>query len=241
MTMRGSLLKRAYRIAMDWLEEITIRESLCPRLVCNLTEGIQETRTSSSPIQASPPTCSRLTSPVSHRNHVSCIQVSISVRTSGRTISRMKTLLRFHHTCYHIHFPVSYSGVRNRPTVLSFNRFEKKKNVALAIDPFALFKQQLGTTLETQHSLRNPRLIVGGCYDSRVEENMMTLMSLVSLVNRTKAASLTETIITPSSSKTTIPPFNMTHKNPDIICLLNFTTSQHAALLFASSTLALHY
>ena len=153
-------------------------------------------------------------------------------------MSKMKTLLRFHRTCYHIHFPVSYSGVRNRPTVLSFNRFEKKKNVALAIDSFALFKQQLSTAEETQNSLRNPRLIVGGGYDPRVEENMMTL---VSLVDRTKAARLAYTIITPSSSKTAIPPFNMTHESPDVIFLLNFTTSQRAALLSALSTLALLY
>ena len=69
--------------------------------------------------------------------------------------------------------------------------------------------------------LRNPRLIVGGGYDSRVEENMMTL---VSLVDRTKAASLNYTIITPPSSKTIIPPFNMTRNNPDVLFLLNFTS-----------------
>ena len=132
---------------------------------------------------------------------------------------------------------MSYTAVRDRPTVLSFNRFEKKKNVALAIDAFALFKQQL-TKVETQNSLQNPRLIVGGGYDPRVEENMMTL---VSLVDRTKAASLTYTIVTPPSSKTTIPPFNMTHKNPDVLFLLNFTTAQRAALLSAPTTLALLY
>ena len=238
MTKRGGLLKRAYRVPMDWLEDITIREPPCPRFVCHRTEGIQGTRMSSLPIQASLPGYSRPTSPVSHRNHVSCIQASISVRTSGRMVMRMKTSLRFHRACsFSCTLSVSYTVFRDRPTVLSFNRFEKKKNVALAIDAFALFKQQL-TTVETQNSLRNPRLVVGGGYDPRVEENMMTL---VSLVDRAKAASLTYTIITPPSSKTTIPPFNMTHKNPDVIFLLNFTTSQRAALLSASSTLALLY
>jgi len=127
--------------------------------------------------------------------------------------------------------------VRDRPTILSFNRFEKKKNVALAIDAFALFKQQT-VKVATRNSLRNLRLIVGGGYDHRIEENMMTL---VSLIDRAKAASLSYTIITPPSSKTSIPPFNMTHKDPDVVFLLNFTTAQRAALLSAPSTLALLY
>ena len=36
MTMRGSLLKRAYCVPMDWLEEITIRESPRPQYVIAL-------------------------------------------------------------------------------------------------------------------------------------------------------------------------------------------------------------
>ncbi len=43
------------------------------------------------------------------------------------------------------------------------------------------------------------------------------------------------------SSKTRIPPFNITTKDPDILFLLNLTTTQRAALLTASSTLALLY
>ena len=135
------------------------------------------------------------------------------------------------------HFPCLILSLSGRPTFLSFNRFEKKKNVALAIDAFALFKQQL-TKVETRNSLQNLRLIVGGGYDPRVEENMMTL---VSLIDRVKAASLSYTIITPPSSKTPIPPFNMTHKNPDVLFLLNFTSAQRAALLSASTTIALLY
>ena len=133
-------------------------------------------------------------------------------------------------------FPRFTLPSRDRPTILSFNRFEKKKNVALAIDAFALFKQRLAKAESS--SLQNLRLIVGGGYDPRVEENMMTL---VSLIDRTKAASLSYTIITPPSSKTPIPPFNMAHKDPDVLFLLNFTTSQRATLLSATTTLALLY
>jgi alpha-1,3/alpha-1,6-mannosyltransferase len=130
-----------------------------------------------------------------------------------------------------------YAVLRDRPTFLSLNRFEKKKNVGLAIDAFALFKQGL-MKAEGRVPLRNSRLVIGGGYDPRVEENMMTL---VALIDRAKSASLSYNIVSPPSSKTTIPPFNMRAKDPDILFLLNFTTAQRASLLTASSTLALLY
>ena len=131
---------------------------------------------------------------------------------------------------------VRYRVPRDRPTFLSLNRFEKKKNVALAIDAFALFKQEF-VKAGNHEPLQSPRLVIGGGYDSRVDENMMTL---IALIDRAKVASLSYLIVSPSS-KTAIPPFNMTSKDPDILFLLNFTTAQRAALLSASSTLALLY
>jgi len=77
-----------------------------------------------------------------------------------------------------------------------------------------------------------------GGYDSRLEDNMMTL---VALIDRAKEHSLTFNIITPSSSRTNIPPFDLTPSNPDVLFLLNFTTPQRSALLSATSTLALLY
>src|SRR6266436_3611113 len=83
------------------------------------------------------------------------------------------------------------------PTFLSLNRLEKKKNVALAIDAFALFRQ--GLTKAGNHvPLGNSRLVVGGGYDPRVEENMMTLFALI---GRTKSASLSYNIVSPSFVK----------------------------------------
>jgi alpha-1,3/alpha-1,6-mannosyltransferase len=131
----------------------------------------------------------------------------------------------------------SHALLRDRPTFLSLNRFEKKKNVALAIDAFALFKQGL-TKAGNDEVERSPRLVIGGGYDSRVEENMMTL---VALIDRARSACLSYTIISPPSSKTNIPPLNVTTQDPDILFLLNFTTVQRAALLSAPSTLALLY
>lgn len=73
---------------------------------------------------------------------------------------------------------VLYAVLSDRPTFLSLNRFEKKKNVALAIDAFALFKQGVMEAGNCDDR-RNSRLVIGGGYDSRVEENMMTLVALI--------------------------------------------------------------
>jgi alpha-1,3/alpha-1,6-mannosyltransferase len=153
---------------------------------------------------------------------------------------RTLMLLWSRRTCIPSHpFCVFYAVLRDRATFLSLNRFEKKKNVPLAIDAFALFKQELTKAKAGNRvPLQNSRLVIGGGYDPRVEENMMTL---VTLIDRAKAASLSYTIVSPPSSKTPIPPFNMTTKDPDILFVLNFTTAQRAALLTASSTLALLY
>ena len=67
------------------------------------------------------------------------------------------------------------------------------------------------------------------------------MMTLVSLVDSAKGHSLTYNIVAPAQANTKIPPFNCTLDNPDILFLLNFTTSQRSALLSASSTLALLY
>lgn len=169
---------------------------------------------------------------------MSYIRASIFSHTSQLATVRTLILLWSRRTCIPSYaFCEFHAVLRDRPTFLSLNRFEKKKNVALAIDAFALFKQEL-TKAGNRVSLQNSRLIIGGGYDPRVEENMMTL---VALIDRAKAASLPYTIVSPPSSKTHIPPFNTTTKNPDILFVLNFTTAQRAALLTASSTLALLY
>ncbi|KAH9948131.1 alpha-1,3-mannosyltransferase ALG2 [Amylocystis lapponica] len=125
----------------------------------------------------------------------------------------------------------------HRPTLLSLNRFEKKKNAALAINAFALLRKKLA-----EDSASSPpqdiRLVLAGGYDPRLEDNMMTL---VGLIDRANANSLTYNIVAPSASRVSVPPFNLTPTAPDILFLLNFTTAQRSALLSAPSTLALLY
>lgn len=77
-----------------------------------------------------------------------------------------------------------------------------------------------------------------GGYDPRLEDNMQTLYGLIDLA---RANSLTFNVITSSSSSVQIPPLNGTPVDPDVLFLLNFSTSQRTALLTAASTQALLY
>ncbi|KAF8265310.1 hypothetical protein EI94DRAFT_1663811 [Lactarius quietus] len=123
----------------------------------------------------------------------------------------------------------------DRPIILSFNRFEKKKNAALAIYAFALFRQWLAKA-ETRNSLQNYVLSLVAA----MTPGLKKYDDLVALIDRAKARPVLYHGHSPPS-KTPIPPFNMTHKNPDVLFLLNFTTAQRAALLSPSTTLALLY
>ncbi|KAJ7929354.1 alpha-1,3-mannosyltransferase ALG2 [Mycena leptocephala] len=117
------------------------------------------------------------------------------------------------------------------PTLLSLNRFEKKKNAALAITSFAKLKPRVP-------QLTNMRLVLAGGYDPRLEDNMQTLYALTDLA---RSHSLTFNVITSSASSVKIPPLNSTPINPDVLFLLNFSTEQRTALLTAASTRVLLY
>ncbi|KAJ7756750.1 mannosyltransferase [Mycena maculata] len=116
------------------------------------------------------------------------------------------------------------------PTLLSLNRFEKKKNAALAIAAFAKLRPRVP-------EFTKMRLVLAGGYDPRLEDNMQTLYALIDLA---RANSLTFNVITPASSLK-LPPLNMTPTGPDVLFLLNFSTEQRTALLTAPSTRALLY
>ena len=141
---------------------------------------------------------------------------------------------------------------RQRPTLISLNRFEMKKNAALAIEAFALLRDKASVQLLS----RNMRLILAGRvlrpslprvlahpriggYDPRLEDNIRTLNSLV---ERARSSNLSFNVITPPQSKIAAPIFTgTTATEPDVLFLLNFTTSQRSALLQSSSTVALLY
>ncbi|KAH9857500.1 alpha-1,3-mannosyltransferase ALG2 [Lenzites betulinus] len=132
--------------------------------------------------------------------------------------------------------PDIVSILSDRPTLLSVNRFESKKNAALAIHSFAeLQKKSPGVG----HS-RKLRLVLAGGYDPRLLDNVKTLQLLL---DSAKAHDLTYAITTPSTSTVALPslPSTSDNDNADIVFLLNFSTVQRSALLTSTSTLALLY
>lgn len=67
-------------------------------------------------------------------------------------------------------------AAKDRPTIISVNRFEAKKNVSLALDAFAGLRKDLAKSSEADGSRH--RLIVAGGYDERVKDNIATLDEL---------------------------------------------------------------
>ncbi|KAI0628765.1 alpha-1,3-mannosyltransferase ALG2 [Trametes polyzona] len=126
----------------------------------------------------------------------------------------------------------------DRPTLLSVNRFEHKKNAALAVESFALLKSKLPPMQSTSHKTR--LVLAAGGYDPRLLDNVKTLQSLL---DGAKARGLTYAITTPSTSTVALPslPSTASANEADILILLNFSTAQRSALLTSPSTQALLY
>jgi alpha-1,3/alpha-1,6-mannosyltransferase len=119
-----------------------------------------------------------------------------------------------------------------RRTLLSVNRFEMKKNVALAIEAFSILRNKDPNSSDV-------RLVLAGGYDPRLGDNIRTLKSLIELA---QFSGLTYNVISPSQSRVSVPLFpKITPNEPDVLFLLNFTTAQRSGLLQAQSTLALLY
>jgi alpha-1,3/alpha-1,6-mannosyltransferase len=129
----------------------------------------------------------------------------------------------------------------NRQTLISLNRFEAKKNVALAIQAFAKLRSD---ALIPSESFTGLRLVVGGesmpnvwkladqsgGYDTAEADNVKTLSDLQTLCDE---ANLTHhTVTSPSAAS---PPATQ------VLFITNFTTAQRAYLLTSPSTLALLY
>ncbi|KAI1791532.1 mannosyltransferase [Ganoderma leucocontextum] len=124
----------------------------------------------------------------------------------------------------------------DRPTLLSVNRFEQKKNGVLAIESFALLRKG-----EPNASSRRLRLVLAGGYDPRLQDNVKTLDTML---ESAKKHSLSYTIDTPSTSTVRLPSYPSTSASTqaaDVVFLLNFSGSQRSALLNAPSTLVLLY
>ena len=131
--------------------------------------------------------------------------------------------------------------LRDRPTLLSLNRFEAKKNVELAIRAFEALKSK---SLVPDALFSAMRLVIGGMseprtqttltlvggYDDAIPDNVSTLATS----RRTcDDLGLSHATISPASSS--LPAVTQ------VIFILNFTESQRTYLLTNSHTLCLLY
>ncbi|CEG72338.1 Putative Alpha-1,3-mannosyltransferase ALG2 [Rhizopus microsporus] len=111
----------------------------------------------------------------------------------------------------------------DRKTCLSINRFERKKNVELALRAFAALSQ-----LVPASEFDNYRLVLAGGYDRRVTENVEYLKELDKLARQT--FDLETFIIYPSCTEK--PP-----KTAQVVFLCSFNDAQRTYLLNSSAIL----
>ncbi|WVF69919.1 hypothetical protein IAT40_004703 [Kwoniella sp. CBS 6097] len=124
----------------------------------------------------------------------------------------------------------------DRPTILSFNRFEAKKNAALAIRSFIKLRDD---RLISESEFDSLRLVLGGGYDDDEVDNVTTLASLKSLCDSfgLKYHILNSSSSSPSGKTTTTRP------PPDVqvLFILNFSNAQRTHLLTSPHTKCLLY
>ncbi|KAG0150367.1 hypothetical protein CROQUDRAFT_88169 [Cronartium quercuum f. sp. fusiforme G11] len=116
-----------------------------------------------------------------------------------------------------------------RPTILSINRFEDKKDLGLILEAFLLFKR----SHPQQPISTSPRLIIAGGFDSRLPDNRDTLARLRALLDAPDAPSyaLYDENYDPSK----------TPNSPDVLLVPNIAETDKRALLLAPSTYLLAY
>ncbi|KAJ9106347.1 hypothetical protein QFC21_001493 [Naganishia friedmannii] len=136
----------------------------------------------------------------------------------------------------------------DRPTFLSLNRFEGKKNAALAVEAFKKAREEpsydkntrlvIGGKRDQTHfpepNIANVNLawLLGG-YDDKLEDNIQTLAKLRTLCDR---LGLSHVTISSSEGNSTTAS-----ATTDVLFLLNFTTNQRSYLLLSPNTLGLLY
>ncbi|KAL7266058.1 Alpha-1,3-mannosyltransferase-like protein [Rhizina undulata] len=111
----------------------------------------------------------------------------------AKAFPRIKTVPKVVYPCVDINLPTAKKGIvekddgqilgkDGKKIVLSINRFERKKNIELAIEAYALLSEE-----EKACS----RLVIAGGYDSRVSENVTYHTDLIALCDSLKLKSVT--------------------------------------------------
>lgn len=124
-------------------------------------------------------------------------------------------------------------GVRDRPTFVSINRFEAKKNVALAVEAFARLRRISGG--------EQLRLICAGGYDRRVQDNIETLGALQAQATRLGLPHVTVWCNQPQYEPPMSPPPASTALNAAVVFFPSFPGPLLHALLLSPSVYGLLY
>ncbi|OCF37418.1 alpha-1,3/alpha-1,6-mannosyltransferase [Kwoniella heveanensis BCC8398] len=125
----------------------------------------------------------------------------------------------------------------DRATILSFNRFEAKKNTALAIRSFIKLRDD---HLVSETEFGNLRLVLGGGYDEDELDNVQTLASLQSLC---ESFGLRYHVLNspPPGSGSTVASSASPPSDVQVLFILNFSNAQRAHLLSSPHTKCLLY
>lgn len=195
LVQKGSFLKKIYRLPFDMVEEWTTGISDRVVVNSNFTKGVFHS------------TFKSLAS-VSTGVIYPCVDLSSSVdNEEDKDVSRLvKNYFKDHRY------------------FISVNRYERKKNVDLAIRAFAKFRNNLGNM-----KANKPILVVAGGYDIRVRENVEYLADLEQLA---KLLGL-ET----STFKGQLNDSSDSQAKPDVVFLLSIKTSLKKALIKNSELL----
>ena len=111
----------------------------------------------------------------------------------------------------------------DRPSIVSINRFERKKGIKLAIEAFASWRK----SLDKGSMWKKTRLVIAGGYDYRVLENVEHHRELVTLARILKLK-----IYSLLPGVTDVVP-----EDADVLFLASFTSSQRTYLLESSKVL----
>ncbi|PLW14582.1 hypothetical protein PCANC_15739 [Puccinia coronata f. sp. avenae] len=122
----------------------------------------------------------------------------------------------------------------DRPTILSINRFERKKDINLILQAFIQLRKK-ETTSSSDSGLLPPRLVLAGGYDERLADNRQTLKALQANV----PAHMSQQTLTPDEVESV--DATGTTSSPDVLFLLNISHPNKLALLRARSTKLLGY
>ncbi|CAE6505399.1 unnamed protein product [Rhizoctonia solani] len=193
-----ALVKRLYRLPVNWVEEVTTKQA--DVILAN----------------------SQFTSRVFKHSFPS-IKTDLVVVYPGINISAYESLPSSSDT-------EEIKMVKSdKVTLLSLNRFERKKNAALAIQAFALLPES------------DLRLVLAGGYDPRLPDNVECLQGLVKLCEDN---GLEWDVVSPRQllQLPTLPP---NKANPgegkQVLFILNFSNPQRTHLLTSPTTRALLY